>query len=96
MRAAVIGDAHARDEFHLHVGPAIAGNTAVEQSRDAGMLQPGQDAPLRLEPVEMRHRDCGHAMHPELACPECGEWLGARDVEAATRRGSRLGASAPD
>src|SRR5207245_10273110 len=34
-------------------------------------------------PVELRHRTCGHRMHPELACPECGDWLEARDVEAA-------------
>ena len=37
-------------------------------------------------PVEMRHRACGHAMHPELACPECGDWIGARDVEASAKR----------
>jgi len=33
-------------------------------------------------PVALRPRDCGHLMHPELACPECGEWLEARDIEA--------------
>ncbi len=33
-------------------------------------------------PVELRHTGCGHVMHPELACPECGEWLAARDVVA--------------
>jgi DNA-binding HxlR family transcriptional regulator len=33
-------------------------------------------------PVELRHKRCGHVMLPELACPECGEWLGARDVTA--------------
>jgi DNA-binding HxlR family transcriptional regulator len=38
----------------------------------------GEDLP----PVELRHKGCGHLMHPELACPECGEWLGARDVTA--------------
>jgi len=37
-------------------------------------------------PVELRHKGCGHVMLPELACPECGEWLGARDVEAAATR----------
>jgi DNA-binding HxlR family transcriptional regulator len=36
-------------------------------------------------PVELRHRDCGHAMVPELACPECGDWLEARDVEVVTK-----------
>jgi DNA-binding HxlR family transcriptional regulator len=36
-------------------------------------------------PVELRHRDCGHRMVPELACPHCGQWLGARDVEAVRR-----------
>jgi len=36
-------------------------------------------------PVQLRHKECGHAMHPELACPECGEWVGARDIAAAAR-----------
>jgi len=36
-------------------------------------------------PVELRHKDCGHAIHPELACPECGEWVGARDIRAESR-----------
>jgi len=36
-------------------------------------------------PVELRHRECGHAMVPELACPECGDWLEARDVEVVTK-----------
>ena len=37
-------------------------------------------------PVELRHRACGHQMHPELACPECGEWVDPRDVDATARR----------
>jgi DNA-binding HxlR family transcriptional regulator len=37
-------------------------------------------------PVELRHRGCGYAMHPELACPECGEWLQATDIEATRVR----------
>ena len=37
-------------------------------------------------PVEVRHRTCGHAIHPELACPECGEWLEATDMVATSRR----------
>jgi DNA-binding HxlR family transcriptional regulator len=34
-------------------------------------------------PVELRHKGCGAVMVPELACPACGEWVSARDVEAA-------------
>ncbi|HKN40615.1 MAG TPA: helix-turn-helix domain-containing protein [Acidimicrobiia bacterium] len=37
-------------------------------------------------PVELRHKGCGHVMHPELACPDCGEWLEARDIDATARR----------
>ena len=33
-------------------------------------------------PVALRHKGCGEPMVPELACPACGEWVGARDVEA--------------
>ena len=36
--------------------------------------------------VELRPRPCGHVPHPQLACPECGELLTARDVEAVDRR----------
>ena len=38
-------------------------------------------------PVEIRHKACGHAVVPEVACPECGEWLTAKDMEATYRRG---------
>ena len=34
------------------------------------------------EMILLRHRGCGALMTPHLACPECGEVLGARDVEA--------------
>jgi hypothetical protein len=37
-------------------------------------------------PVELRHKDCGHVVHLELACPECGEWVGARDMAVASVR----------
>jgi DNA-binding HxlR family transcriptional regulator len=37
-------------------------------------------------PVEVHHKACGHAIHPELACPECGEWLEATDMETKSRR----------
>jgi hypothetical protein len=33
-------------------------------------------------PVELRHKGCGATMVPELACPECGAWVTARDMEA--------------
>ncbi len=31
-------------------------------------------------PLTLVHRSCGHAMHPSLCCPACGERVGARDV----------------
>jgi DNA-binding HxlR family transcriptional regulator len=37
-------------------------------------------------PVKLRHKECGHLMLPELACPECGDWLEARDIEVAEQR----------
>jgi DNA-binding HxlR family transcriptional regulator len=40
-------------------------------------------------PVELRHKACGSVMHPDLACPECGEWLDARDVSATSRAPAR-------
>ena len=38
-------------------------------------------------PVELRHKACGHVVHPALACPECGEWVGARDMAATASHG---------
>ena len=37
-------------------------------------------------PVEVTHKACGHVVHPEMACPACGEWLAATDMEASYRR----------
>jgi DNA-binding HxlR family transcriptional regulator len=34
-------------------------------------------------PVELRHKACGQVTHPDLACPECGEWIDARDMTVA-------------
>jgi hypothetical protein len=34
------------------------------------------------QPILLRHKDCGAVMTPHLACPECGEAVAARDVEA--------------
>jgi DNA-binding HxlR family transcriptional regulator len=36
--------------------------------------------------ILMRHKDCGAVMTPHLACPDCGEPLAARDVEALAGR----------
>lgn len=30
-------------------------------------------------PMELRH-ECGEIVHPELACPACGEWVDARSM----------------
>jgi hypothetical protein len=38
----------------------------------------GEDGP----PVELVHRSCGRRIMPTLACPECGEPVGARDMQA--------------
>jgi DNA-binding HxlR family transcriptional regulator len=42
----------------------------------------GDDGP----PKVLRHRGCGSRIHPELACPDCGEWLEARDMEVTHSR----------
>jgi len=33
-------------------------------------------------PIELIHRTCGHTITPQLACPDCGERLAARDMTA--------------
>jgi DNA-binding HxlR family transcriptional regulator len=67
----------ARSEYRLtdkglDLYPVIAG---LVRWGDRWMA--GQDGP----PLELVHRDCGSAMLPELHCPECGEQVGARDVQ---------------
>ena len=37
-------------------------------------------------PVELRHRDCGEVVQPELTCPSCGEFVGPRDMEPIFHR----------
>ena len=39
-------------------------------------------------PVVLRHRACGELTEPHLACSECGEPLGARDVIAEAGPGA--------
>jgi DNA-binding HxlR family transcriptional regulator len=38
----------------------------------------GDDGP----PIELVHRACGKHVMPALTCPECGEAVGARDMQA--------------
>ena len=33
-------------------------------------------------PIQLHHRDCGHAIAPVFACPECAKPITARDVRA--------------
>jgi DNA-binding HxlR family transcriptional regulator len=40
----------------------------------------------RQPPVTLKHRDCGETIHPELACPSCGEWVVPQDIEAVITR----------
>ena len=49
------------DELHRQPRAAVAACTAVEDARDAGMVQPGEDPALGLEPPEDRRR-----VHPPL------------------------------
>ena len=35
----------------------------------------------RGRPIEHRHKSCGHIMHMEAVCSECGERLDPRSVE---------------
>jgi DNA-binding HxlR family transcriptional regulator len=42
-----------------------------------GMRHGGGDTPIVLQ-----HKGCGAVVDPHLACPECGEAVGARDMRA--------------
>jgi DNA-binding HxlR family transcriptional regulator len=45
----------------------------------------GDDGP----PVELVHRDCGHVVMPELACPHCARPVAARDMHVRPGRALR-------
>ena len=45
----------------------------------------GDDGP----PVELVHRDCGHVVMPELACPHCARPVAARDMRVRPGRALR-------
>jgi hypothetical protein len=36
-------------------------------------------------PLVLKHKACGHTMHPTLVCPECGEPVGPRDLAPSLR-----------
>lgn len=36
-------------------------------------------------PLTLKHKACGHDMHPTLVCPGCGEPVGPHDVTASLR-----------
>jgi len=42
----------------------------------------------------LQHKSCGSTRLPELACPDCGETVGARDMRALPGPGATLRASA--
>jgi DNA-binding HxlR family transcriptional regulator len=47
-------------------------------------------------PVALIHRDCGGAISPVLTCPDCGEPIHARNMEARRRPKRRSGGRAAD
>ena len=57
-------EGHALDVLHDQVGPAVVGGAAVEEARDAGVVEGGQDLPLGAEP----RREVG-AVRPVAAGP---------------------------
>jgi DNA-binding HxlR family transcriptional regulator len=50
----------------------------IELMKWGNRWTPGPDGPG----VVLRHRSCGAVVEPVLACPECGEPVHARDIEA--------------
>lgn len=47
-------------------------------------------------PVELVHRGCGRRIHPELACPECGELLDPRDVSPIVKPHALTASAGPE
>jgi DNA-binding HxlR family transcriptional regulator len=47
-------------------------------------------------PIELVHKGCGRAAMPRLACPECGDAVGARDMVARAGPALRRRPSKPE
>jgi DNA-binding HxlR family transcriptional regulator len=73
------GNHRDRFEYHLTQKGLDLYPVMVSLMNWGDRWMPDADGP----PVELTHRGCGHVTHPELACPECGEWVGPRDIRAA-------------
>jgi DNA-binding HxlR family transcriptional regulator len=50
----------------------------IELMKWGNRWSPNEDGPALV----LRHRECGHVIEPVLACPECGEHLHARNLQA--------------
>src|SRR5262249_18124924 len=55
LRVAVLGERGAFNIFHDHVGPAIARDAAIEEPRDARMLEPREDVALGVKARGLRN-----------------------------------------
>jgi DNA-binding HxlR family transcriptional regulator len=67
-----------RDEYRLTPKGRDLYPVLVSLLRWGDTWEPRGDEP----PLRLRHRGCGATTHLELACPSCGEWVDARDMEA--------------
>jgi DNA-binding HxlR family transcriptional regulator len=68
----------ARFEYRLTEKGRDLYPVVVSLTRWGDRWMAGEDGP----PLELVHRNCGRRTMPALACPECGEPVGARDMQA--------------
>lgn len=67
-----------RYEYRLTRKGADLYGVLIELMKWGNRWAPNEDGPALL----LRHRECGAVVEPTLACPECGEAVHARNLEA--------------
>jgi DNA-binding HxlR family transcriptional regulator len=78
-----------RHEYRLTRKGVDLYGVLVELMKWGNRWAPNPDGPA----VVLRHRGCGSVMEPALACPNCGDEVHARDIEALP--GPAMTASVP-
>ena len=72
------GEKPPRFEYRLSEKGRDLYPVVVSLTRWGDRWMAGDDGP----PVELVHRDCGHTVMPQLACPHCAMPVTARDMRA--------------
>ncbi len=93
---APLGQADALDQLHHHVGPAIGRDVAVDEVRDARVVEPGHDLALDLEARQQRRHVGPHQFDGHMLLELAIGALGGVDLAHAAAADGRNDAPGPE